>query len=131
MKRMVRSAMCGVQRWVRSAGCGVLSLLAIIALIGQPARAQVFTIANDYLRVDVNTQNGNMTILTVQGDPTRTHPPHPAPERADNRRAVPNRQRRLVQRGAAGWDVRLGVRAVPHPHQTATRRRAYSANQGL
>jgi hypothetical protein len=67
---MVRSAMCGVQRWVRSAGCGVLSLLAIIALIGQPARAQVFTIANDYLRVDVNTQNGNMTILTVQGDPT-------------------------------------------------------------
>jgi hypothetical protein len=51
-------------------GGGVLSLLAIIALIGQPARAQVFTIANDYLRVDVNTQNGNMTILTVQGDPT-------------------------------------------------------------
>lgn len=61
MKRMVRSAMCGV-----------LSLLAIIVLIGQPVRAQqnVFSIANAYLQVDVNTQNGNMTILTVQGDPT-------------------------------------------------------------
>jgi len=55
---------------VRSSQCGVLSLLAIIVLIGQPVRAQVFTIANAYLQVDVNTQNGNMTILTVQGDPT-------------------------------------------------------------
>ncbi|MFA0742318.1 MAG: hypothetical protein DFNUSKGM_002441, partial [Candidatus Fervidibacter sacchari] len=68
--KLVRSAKCGVQRWLRSVGCRVLSLLAIIVLIGQPVRAQVFTIANAYLQVDVNTQNGNMTILTVQGDPT-------------------------------------------------------------
>ncbi|MFZ8853610.1 MAG: hypothetical protein ACO2PL_16150, partial [Armatimonadota bacterium] len=60
------------KRMLQSAMCGVLSLLAIIVLIGQPVRAQqnVFTIANAYLQVDVNTQNGNMTILTVQGDPT-------------------------------------------------------------
>jgi hypothetical protein len=60
------------KRMLQSAMCGVLSLLAIIVLIGQPVRAQqnVFSIANAYLQVDVNTQNGNMTILTVQGDPT-------------------------------------------------------------
>ena len=50
----------------RSAKCGLLSLLALMVLFVKPTFTQI---GNVYLQVNVDTQNGNMTILTFRGDP--------------------------------------------------------------
>ena len=48
----------------------VLPTLLICALIWTGRTVYAQSISNDYLQVNVNASNGNMTILTTQGDPT-------------------------------------------------------------